>query len=156
MTKKADQVIDRAADSLRRFADRAATEGGVVSMFAEPLAEDAAFIRKLKPSLIIARAKGQAPTNQPAGSAQPGDIQSDTTRAPLWQILEFDWNRGPEAEAEHEIEEEAREHEAPMGDPGLHEWAASKSMFTAAGATPARIAPTSPPIARAFPRPAPP
>lgn len=71
MTKKADQVIDRAADSLRRFADRAATEGGVVAMFAEPLAEDAAFIRKLKPSLIIARAKGEAPTNQPAGSGAP-------------------------------------------------------------------------------------
>jgi hypothetical protein len=68
VTTKVDQVIDRAADSLRRFADRAATEGGLVSMFAEPLAEDAAFIRKLKPSLIIARAKGEAPTNQPAGS----------------------------------------------------------------------------------------
>ncbi|MGH3064599.1 MAG: hypothetical protein ACRDMK_09680 [Gaiellaceae bacterium] len=71
MTTKADQVIDRAADSLRRFADRAATEGGIVAMFAEPLAEDATFIRKLKPSLIIARAKGEAPTNQPAGSGAP-------------------------------------------------------------------------------------
>ena len=71
MTTKADQVIDRAADSLRRFADRAATEGGLVSMFAEPLADDAAFIRKLKPSLIIARAKGEAPTNQPAGGGAP-------------------------------------------------------------------------------------
>ena len=71
MTSKADQVIDRAADSLRRFADRAATEGGVAGMLAEPLAEDAAFIRKLKPSLIIARARGQAPTNQPAGSGAP-------------------------------------------------------------------------------------
>ena len=73
MTKKADQVIDRAADSLRRFADRAATEGGVVAMFAEPLADDAAFIRKLKPSLIIARAKGRRrPTNpQAAAPAAP-------------------------------------------------------------------------------------
>jgi hypothetical protein len=71
MTSKADQVIDRAADNLRRFADRAATEGGMAAMLAEPLAEDAAFIRKLKPSLIIARAKGEAPTNQPAGSGAP-------------------------------------------------------------------------------------
>jgi hypothetical protein len=71
MTNKADKVVDRAADSLRRFADRAATEGGVAGKLAEPLAEDAAFIRKLKPSLIIARAKGQAPTNQPAGSGAP-------------------------------------------------------------------------------------
>lgn len=71
MSSKADQAIDRAADSLRRFADRAASEGGVAAMLAEPLADDAAFIRKLKPSLIIARAKGQAPTNQPAGSGAP-------------------------------------------------------------------------------------
>ena len=53
MTTKADQVIDRAADRLRE------------------LAEDAAFIRKLKPSLIAARMKGEAPTDQPAGSAAP-------------------------------------------------------------------------------------
>lgn len=71
MTSKADQLIDRAADSVRKFADRAATEGGLAAKLAEPLAEDAAFIRKLKPSLIIARAKGQAPTNQPAGSGAP-------------------------------------------------------------------------------------
>ena len=43
----------------------------MAAMLAEPLADDAAFIRKLKPSLIIARAKGQAPTNQPAGSGAP-------------------------------------------------------------------------------------
>ncbi len=71
MTSKADQVIDKAADRLRGFADRAATEGGVAAKLAEPLAEDAAFIRKLKPSLIIARAKGQAPTNQPPGTGTP-------------------------------------------------------------------------------------
>ena len=66
MTKKADQVIDRAADSLRRFADRAATEGGVVAMFAEPLAEDAAFIRKLKRG----RRERRRPTNQQAAVRQ--------------------------------------------------------------------------------------
>ena len=65
---KADQLIDRAADSLRQIADRAAAEGGLAAKVAEPLAEDAAFLRKLKPSLIVARAKGEAPTNQPAGS----------------------------------------------------------------------------------------
>jgi hypothetical protein len=68
---KADQLIDRAADSLRQIADRAAAEGGIAAKVAEPLAEDAAFLRKLKPSLIVARAKGKAPTNQPAGSGAP-------------------------------------------------------------------------------------
>ncbi len=68
---RADQVIDRAADRLRDLADRAATEGGVAAKFAEPLAEDAAFLRKLKPSLIAARIRGEAPTNRPAGSGTP-------------------------------------------------------------------------------------
>jgi hypothetical protein len=68
---KADQLVDRAADRLREMADRAAAEGGIASKLAEPLAEDAAFLRKLKPSLIVARAKGEAPTNQPAGSGTP-------------------------------------------------------------------------------------
>ena len=71
MTTKADQVVDRAADQLRKLADRVATEGGVAAKLAEPLAEDAAFLRKLKPSLIVARAKGEAPMNQPAGSGTP-------------------------------------------------------------------------------------
>jgi hypothetical protein len=71
MTAKADQVVDRAADRLREFADRAAAEGGVAAKLAQPLAEDAAFLRKLKPSLIAARLKGEAPTDQPAGSGAP-------------------------------------------------------------------------------------
>ena len=68
---KADQVIDRAADRLRDLADRAAAEGGIAAKIAEPLAEDAAFLRKLKPSLIAARARGEAPKDQPAGSTTP-------------------------------------------------------------------------------------
>ncbi|MGH3079875.1 MAG: hypothetical protein ACRDNH_01905 [Gaiellaceae bacterium] len=68
---KGDQLIDRAADRLRSVADRAAAQGGLGAMLAQPLAEDAAFLRKLKPSLIVARAKGQAPTDLPAGSGAP-------------------------------------------------------------------------------------
>jgi hypothetical protein len=68
---KADQVIDRTADRLRGLADRAAAEGGVAAKLAAPLAEDAAFLRKLKPSLIAARVRGEAPTGQPAGPSAP-------------------------------------------------------------------------------------
>jgi hypothetical protein len=68
---RGDQLIDRAADRLREFADRASAEGGVAAKLADPLADDAAFLRKLKPSLIAARVRGQAPTNQPAGSGAP-------------------------------------------------------------------------------------
>jgi hypothetical protein len=64
MTARADQLVDRAADHLQQMADSAAAEGGLASKFAQPLADDAAFLRKLKPSLIKARAKGRAPKNQ--------------------------------------------------------------------------------------------
>jgi hypothetical protein len=62
---KADQLVDKAATRLREIADKAAREGGVAARLAQPLADDAAFLRKLKPSLILARAKGEAPTNGP-------------------------------------------------------------------------------------------
>jgi hypothetical protein len=39
----------------------------VKAKLAEPLAEDADFLRNLKPSLIKARARGEAPTDQPYG-----------------------------------------------------------------------------------------
>jgi hypothetical protein len=64
MTTKADQVVDKAADRLQEFANRAASEGGFAAKIAPDLADDAAFLRKLKPSLIAARAKGEAPMNQ--------------------------------------------------------------------------------------------
>jgi hypothetical protein len=74
---KADQLVDRAAARLQEIADKAASEGGVAAKLAQPLADDAAFLRKLKPSLIVARAKGEAPTNQkPAeGTVAPSGPQ---------------------------------------------------------------------------------
>ena len=76
-TTKADQIVDRAAARLQELANRAAAEGGVKAKLAKPLADDAAFIRKLKPSLIAKRAKGEAPTNQkPAeGTVAPSSPQ---------------------------------------------------------------------------------
>jgi hypothetical protein len=63
-----DQTIDRAADKLQELADKAAGQNGLKGKLAEPLAEDAAFLRKLKPSLIAARARGEAPTGEPPAS----------------------------------------------------------------------------------------
>ncbi|OLD97834.1 MAG: hypothetical protein AUG91_10505 [Actinobacteria bacterium 13_1_20CM_4_69_9] len=65
----ADQKVERAANKLQQLASQMAGEGGVKAKLAEPLAEDADFIRKLKPSLIKARAKGEAPVNQQPGKA---------------------------------------------------------------------------------------
>jgi hypothetical protein len=67
-TAKADQLVDKGADRLQAFANKAAASGGVKAKLAQELADDAAFLRKLKPSLIVARAKGEAPTNQKPGS----------------------------------------------------------------------------------------
>jgi hypothetical protein len=77
MTTKADHVVDKAADRLQEMADKAAAQEGVAAKLAQPLADDAAFLRKLKPSLIAARAKGQAATNQkPAhGTVAPSGPQ---------------------------------------------------------------------------------
>jgi hypothetical protein len=61
---KGDQLVDRAAARLQEMANKAAAEGGVTAKLAQPLADDAAFLRKLKPSLIARRLKGEAPTGQ--------------------------------------------------------------------------------------------
>jgi hypothetical protein len=63
----ADQKVERAANKLQQLANQLADEGGVKAKLAEPLAEDADLIRKMKPSLIKARARGEAPTNQKPG-----------------------------------------------------------------------------------------
>ncbi len=63
----ADQKVERAANKLQRLANQLAGEGGLKSKLAQPLAEDADLIRKMKPSLIKARAKGEAPTNLKPG-----------------------------------------------------------------------------------------
>lgn len=69
---KADHVVERGAQRLQELAGRAAARGdGVGEWLAEELANDAAFLRKLKPSLIKARARGQAPTNQEPGAPPP-------------------------------------------------------------------------------------
>ena len=72
-----DQKVDQWADALQRQADKAAANGGSTEKLAQMLADDAAFLRKLKPSLIKARVKGQAPTNQkPAhGTVAPSGPQ---------------------------------------------------------------------------------
>ncbi len=64
---KVDEIVERGADRLQEAAETAAAEGGVKAKLADTLAEDAAFLRKLKPSLIAARARGEAPTDQKPG-----------------------------------------------------------------------------------------
>jgi hypothetical protein len=61
----ADRVIERAAQKLEHAATRAASSGGFAAKLAPELAEDAQFLRKLKPSLVAARLRGEQPTDEP-------------------------------------------------------------------------------------------
>ena len=66
----ADQTVERAANKLQQLANQFAGGGGLKAKLAEPLAEDADLIRKMKPTLIKARAKGEASTNAKPGEAR--------------------------------------------------------------------------------------
>jgi hypothetical protein len=56
-------ALDTIADKARAASDRLAGSGGLKGKLAQELAEDAVFLRKLKPSLMAKRARGEAPTN---------------------------------------------------------------------------------------------
>lgn len=66
---KGDLLVERGAERLEDLSRKAAARGGFAAKLSDELAEDAVFLRKLKPSLIKARARGEAPTNQKPGKA---------------------------------------------------------------------------------------
>jgi hypothetical protein len=57
-------VLDTLADRAQSASERLAPQGGIKAKLADELAEDAVFLRKLKPGLIAKRAKGDAPTDR--------------------------------------------------------------------------------------------
>jgi hypothetical protein len=63
-----DAILEKGANRLQELSDRAAASGGPAARLAEPLAEDAVLLRRMKPSLIAARIRGEAPTNLEPGS----------------------------------------------------------------------------------------
>ena len=68
MSSRGDQLVERAADWLDDQSRKAAAEGGSKAKLADMLAEDAEFVRRLKPSLIAARARGELPTDEKPGA----------------------------------------------------------------------------------------
>ena len=95
MTTKADQAVERGADKLEKLAERTAAEDGVKAKVSDELAGDAEFLRKLKPSLMVKRAKGEAPTNEkpgerrraPAGPQLGGRPQPKRKGPSPWAVL---------------------------------------------------------------------
>lgn len=59
---KGDKTVESGAAKLEALSDRAAAKGGIAGKLADELAGDASFLRQLKPSLIKARVKGEAPS----------------------------------------------------------------------------------------------
>jgi anti-sigma factor RsiW len=55
-------ALDTLADKAQAASERLAREGGLKAKLAHELADDAVFLRKLKPELLKKRAKGNAPT----------------------------------------------------------------------------------------------
>jgi hypothetical protein len=69
---KGDRAVEAGAEKLYDLAGKAAAQGGVRSKLADELADDAAFLRKLKPSLIAKRAKGELPKDaEPSSRKAP-------------------------------------------------------------------------------------
>jgi hypothetical protein len=65
---KGDRAVEAGADKLEQLSDKAAAKGGLAGKLSGELAEDASFLRKLKPSLIVRRAKGELPKDREPGS----------------------------------------------------------------------------------------
>jgi hypothetical protein len=69
---KADLLVERGAARLQQLARQAAGRGdGIGEWLSEELQADAEFLRKLKPTLIKARARGEKPSTPPAAAAPP-------------------------------------------------------------------------------------
>ena len=73
--------MDAAADRVATFVRDARSSGGIKAKLGDALAEDPEFIRKLKPSLVKARAKGQTPV-EPAGGTRQAPSGPQLERPP--------------------------------------------------------------------------
>ena len=68
---RGDALVERGAAKLQELSRDLASRGGFGAQIAPELAEDAEFLRKLKPSLIAARIRGEASTNARPPSERP-------------------------------------------------------------------------------------
>jgi hypothetical protein len=75
-----DAILEKGAERLQELSDRAAATGGPAAKLAEPLAEDAVLLRRMKPSLIAARIKGDAPTDLEPGAGAVVAPPAQTSR----------------------------------------------------------------------------
>jgi hypothetical protein len=72
-----DDKIERGADRLEELVRAGSRAGGVKAKVARMFADDPEFLRKLKPSLIAARARGDAPIGE-----EPTHVDTPVVDAP--------------------------------------------------------------------------
>jgi len=73
-----DSLADKAGAKSRELAG----QGGIKDKLAEELAEDAEFLRKLKPELIKQRARGEAPADERPTEVHPAAPGPEDTTEP--------------------------------------------------------------------------
>jgi hypothetical protein len=66
-------ALDTLADKAKAVSERLAGEGGIRAKLAGELADDAVFLRKLKPALIKQRLRGRAPAPPAPSGPQLGE-----------------------------------------------------------------------------------
>jgi len=62
--KKTDEIVEQGAERLDETAETLAARESVAAKLAQPLAEDADFLSKIKPSLVKDRLHGGTPAEQ--------------------------------------------------------------------------------------------
>ena len=82
MTSRGDRTVDRLSRRLHELSVAAAERGGLVAKLARPLEEDSLFLRKLKPSLIAKRSRGEVPTNEDPEASPAPSAPPEATRSP--------------------------------------------------------------------------
>lgn len=88
---KGDGAVESGAERLDALSDKAAEKGGVTAKLADELADDARFLRKLKPSLIVRRAKGELPKDAEPGTGGERRAPSGPQHPPA-KIAQADTN----------------------------------------------------------------
>ncbi|MBA2615992.1 MAG: hypothetical protein H0U90_09535 [Actinobacteria bacterium] len=71
---RGDRLVERGADKLQQLSDSMAARGGPAARLAADIQDDAVFLRKLKPSLVKARARGGGP---PGGRVEDGEPKTE-------------------------------------------------------------------------------
>ncbi len=79
---RGDALVERGAAKLQELSRDLAARGGFAAQIAPDLAEDARFLLRLKPSLVAARIRGEAPASPSPSSGRPAAAPNPKPKKP--------------------------------------------------------------------------